>query len=198
MNNDMTQYHKHGMSWVGYILRNHGITIPLNQVFKWRIFSARPMGVYGWCRFLRGVSQVLDTPWHEKQLVRRYGRSQCNRRVSEFSLIQEYKSHQNPGTSVLLFSSIIFPDFMSHRNPQGQLSDSGAPRFQSPCWVCLCLPGCSVLVRTKGRDRQNWTGSPSTQNGSSLGLRDGMGFRFETSNSFGSLILKFWPMHLIT
>ena len=148
MNNDMTQYHKHGMSWVGYILRNHGITIPLNQVFKWRIFSARPMGVYGWCRFLRGVSQVLDTPWHEKQLVRRYGRSQCNRRVSEFSLIQEYKSHQNPSTSVLLFSSIIFPDFMSHRNScripvlQGSNHRAGS--------VCVCLVAVSWCERRAG------------------------------------------------
>lgn len=147
----------------------------LHQVFKWRIFSARPMGVYAWSRFLRGVSQVLDTPWHEKQPVRRYGRFQCNRGVfwiqpysgvqksSKFWHLRPFFKHHIPGFHV------------SQEAPGPGTSDPGAPRFQSPCWVCLCLPGCSVLVRTKG-----------------------MVFPFQTSNSCASLILKVWPMHLIT
>lgn len=170
----------------------------LNQVFKWRIFSARPMGVYEWCRFLRGVSQVLDTPWHEKQLVRRYGRFQCNRRVSEFSLIQEYKSHQKSWHLRPTFFKHHIPGFHVSQEPPGPVVGfrcSKVPITVLGLFVSAWLQ-CLGANEGPGPAKLDWVTKHA--NGSSLGLRDGMVFRSETSNSFGSLILKFWPMHLIT
>ena len=182
MNNDMTQYHKHGMSWV-YFEESWYHHFFYTKSSNGASFQRDPWVFMDDVDFLEGFPKSWthhDTRTNPSEdtedfsaisgvfWIQPYSGVQ---KSSKFWHLRPFFKHRTQWLMIIipikwlfhweytLFSDKpIFLDFMSHRNPQGPgpgTSDPGAPRFQSPCWVCLCLPGCSVLVRTKG-----WNGFP--------------------------------------